>query len=147
MSGLELVLGFTLVGVLSSFVEYWGHRLMHTGRVLRAKHAEHHKIGWGQGWIWEFRDYALPSLPFAWLGFLWSFPFGVGFAMGAVAYAALAAYAHQLQHERPNALFWLKQPVHAVHHYHQEWHHYSGRQALNLASGGVVTQICAGVPR
>lgn len=112
---------FLVALVLATLVEYWGHRLMHTTRFLRRKHANHHKMGRGQGWLLEFRDYGLPSVLGALLGFLVSVPVGAGLVAGAVVYAAVAAYAHQLQHERPHQVFWLKQPVHSVHHVHQEW--------------------------
>lgn len=59
-------------------------------------------------------------------GLLHSTQAGIGFALGALAYAALAAYAHQVQHERPDLVFWMVQPNHAVHHYHSEWHHNFG---------------------
>ena len=109
---------------VGTFVEYWGHRLMHRWRW--GHHAQHHQHNQGQGWLGEFRDYALPSTSLAWVGFLVSFEAGVGFALGALAYASLAAYAHQVQHERPGKVFWMPQPIHAVHHYHSEWNHNFG---------------------
>ncbi|MBX2801077.1 MAG: sterol desaturase family protein [Myxococcales bacterium] len=119
-------MAFGLALLVGTFVEYWGHRLMHVGRVLKKRHARHHQRGTGQGWLGEFRDYVLPTLLICWVGFLHSTEAGVGFLLGDLCYAALAAYAHQLQHERPKQVFWLSQPVHAVHHYHQEWHHNFG---------------------
>ena len=41
--------------------------------------------------------------------------------VGAVGYAAFAAYAHQVQHERPELVFWMPVPVHTVHHVYQQW--------------------------
>lgn len=123
---LAALTGFVAAAVVATFVEYWGHRLMHMGSVLRKKHAGHHQRGTGQGWLREFRDYVVPSMSIAWIGFLHSIPAGIGFLSGAVLYGAWAAYSHQLQHERPNQVFWMVQPVHAVHHYHREWHHNFG---------------------
>ncbi|MEN0060688.1 MAG: sterol desaturase family protein [Myxococcota bacterium] len=118
------LLAFFAAILVGTFVEYWGHRLMHNWRW--GHHARHHQHNQGQGWLGEFRDYALPSSTIAWVGFLHSTAAGMGFALGALAYAALAAYAHQLQHERPGQVFWMAQPTHAVHHYHSEWHHNFG---------------------
>lgn len=120
------VSAFLAAMFLATFVEYWGHRLMHVGKVLGKHHAGHHAKGTGQGWLREFRDYAVPSIPGLWLGFLVSPSVGVGWCAGGLFYAGCAAFAHQLQHERPSQVFWLPQPVHAVHHYHQEWHHNFG---------------------
>jgi sterol desaturase/sphingolipid hydroxylase (fatty acid hydroxylase superfamily) len=41
-------------------------------------------------------------------------------------YATLAAYAHQVQHDRPELVFWLPRPVHHLHHKHKMWHHNFG---------------------
>lgn len=100
----------------SSFSEYWIHRFMHTRGLARRAHAQHHKVGEGQGWAGEFRDYLLPALPFCALGFLPSVAVGVGFASAVTLYFAFAAYAHQLQHERPDLVFWMRAPVHHLHH-------------------------------
>ncbi len=115
---------FVAAIVMGTFVEYWGHRLMH--RWKWGHHARHHQHNQGQGWLGEFRDYALPSTTIAWVGFLYSTEAGLGFALGALAYASLAAYAHQIQHERPRQVWWMAQPTHSVHHYHSEWHHNFG---------------------
>ena len=112
--------------VVGTLVEYVVHRLMHRGKMLGKKHAEHHQDGWGQGWLGEFRDYLLPSVVILWVGFLHSPAAGFGFMAGGVLYAALAAYAHQLQHERPELVFWMKCPVHHLHHHHKMWRHNFG---------------------
>src|SRR5262245_54579655 len=93
---------FAVAFVVGTLVEYFVHRLMHRGHVLGKKHAEHHKDGWGQGWWGEFGDYFLPCLPVIWVGFLVSLPVGIGWAVGGFAYASLAAYAHQVQHDCPD---------------------------------------------
>jgi sterol desaturase/sphingolipid hydroxylase (fatty acid hydroxylase superfamily) len=118
----EGVCAFLAALFVGTFVEYFVHRLMHSRYLLGHKHAEHHRDGWGQGWLGEFRDYLMGVLVILWVGFLYSVPAGVGFAVGGVVYAALAAYAHQLQHERPEMVFWLWRPVHHLHHKHHMWH-------------------------
>ena len=126
MAFISGIVGFVTAAFVATFVEYWGHRLMHFGKLLGKHHAGHHAKGTGQGWLREFRDYAVPSIPGLGLGFLVSPAVGVGWFAGGLSYAACAAFAHQLQHERPTQVFWLTQPVHAVHHHHQEWHHNFG---------------------
>jgi sterol desaturase/sphingolipid hydroxylase (fatty acid hydroxylase superfamily) len=116
---------FVLAIVIGTFVEYWGHRFMHKW-LLRKRHARHHQSGVGQGWLGEFFDYSTGTLLLMWLGFLHSVEAGIGFAAGGVAYAAWAAYSHQLQHERPELCFWLRRPVHYLHHHHHMWHHNFG---------------------
>ena len=112
--------------IVGSLVEYVVHRLMHVRWLLGKKHAEHHKDGWGQGWAGEFWDYLVGGLILLWLGFLYSIPVGIGWLAGLLVFAALAAYAHQLQHERPELCFWLKRPVHYLHHRHHMWRHNFG---------------------
>jgi sterol desaturase/sphingolipid hydroxylase (fatty acid hydroxylase superfamily) len=130
-------LAFLMTAFLAAFfvgtlVEYGVHRLMHRGQMLGKKHAEHHKDGWGQGWFGEFGDYFIGTLPILIVGFLvgWlgfgSLPAGIGWAAGGVTYAMLAAYAHQLQHEKPELVFWLPRPVHHLHHKHRMWKHNFG---------------------
>src|SRR5438876_12195479 len=97
---------FFLGILVASFVEYWGHRAMHT-ILLKKKHVLHHKEGGAQGWFWEFLDYVLGAGFLLPLGFLWSVEAGIGFAGGALSYAAFSAYSHQLQHERPELCFWM----------------------------------------
>ncbi|MCA9567336.1 MAG: sterol desaturase family protein [Myxococcales bacterium] len=117
------VLAASLAAVLASLVEYWGHRIMHTTPFLRRHHARHHQLASGQGWLRELRDYALPAIPVcALVGWIW--PAGaVGFAVGALGWAGLAAFAHQAQHENPGLVWWMEEPVHARHHHFREWHH------------------------
>lgn len=112
--------------IVGSLVEYMAHRWMHDGKVLKVRHAKHHRNLEGQGWFGEFKDYAIPGLAILWVGFLFSIPAGIGFALGALAYAAFAAYAHQVQHERPELVFWLPRPVHYLHHRDNMWRHNFG---------------------
>ena len=49
-------------------------------------------------------------------GFLVSLTSGLGWMLGALAYAALASYSHQIQHANADLVFWMKRPVHRLHH-------------------------------
>jgi sterol desaturase/sphingolipid hydroxylase (fatty acid hydroxylase superfamily) len=117
------VLSLLAALVVGSLVEYWAHRLMHKRWVLGRRHAEHHRVGTGQGVLGEFRDYlgAVPVI--GWLGFLSSVQAGIWFMVGAVLFAAFAAYSHQVNHERPELLFWMPRPLHHQHHAHKLWFH------------------------
>jgi sterol desaturase/sphingolipid hydroxylase (fatty acid hydroxylase superfamily) len=108
-----------------SLSEYWIHRSMHRRGWARRRHGEHHMAGTGQGWLGEFCDYVSPALPFCVLSFIPSLAIGVGFSAGLVLYFAFAAYSHQVQHERPELVFWMKAPVHHLHHrHHMSKHNY-----------------------
>jgi sterol desaturase/sphingolipid hydroxylase (fatty acid hydroxylase superfamily) len=113
--------GFVFAFLLGSFVEYATHRLMHLRRLLGTRHLNHHKKGDGQGVWGEFVDYFLFSLLFIWLGFLVSKPVGIAYAVGVALYSFLAAWAHQLNHERPELVFWMPRPVHYLHHRYNMW--------------------------
>lgn len=124
--------GLILAFLIGTFVEWVVHYLMHRRILLGKVHSLHHAEGTGQGWFGEFLVYFLPALPFmvgclliAWLALdiLW---FGVGLVIGGSLYAAFAAYAHQVQHERPELTFWMPRPVHYIHHAHNMWHHNFG---------------------
>jgi sterol desaturase/sphingolipid hydroxylase (fatty acid hydroxylase superfamily) len=126
------ILAFLGALLLGTFLEYVVHRLMHGGKMLGKKHAEHHKDGWGQGWLGEFWDYFSGSLIVVAGGgliayFLLGSPVAaIGFVAGGLSYCVLAAYSHQLQHENPELVFWLKRPVHHLHHKHHMWRHNFG---------------------
>ncbi len=126
MFWITLISSFLIALVVGSLVEYIVHRLMHAGVFLHKIHAKHHQLGTGQGWLLEFKDYFLPGLAIMWFGFLVSWTAGIGFALGCTMYAALAAYAHQVQHEQPDLVFWLQRPVHHLHHSKKMWHHNFG---------------------
>jgi sterol desaturase/sphingolipid hydroxylase (fatty acid hydroxylase superfamily) len=112
------VLAAALALVEASLSEYLIHRGMHRRGWARRRHGEHHMNGTGQGWLGEYRDYISPALPFCVLAFIPSLAIGVGFSAGLFTYFAFAAYSHQLQHERPELVFWMKAPVHHLHHRH-----------------------------
>ena len=121
---------FTAAFMLGTFLEYWIHRLFHIKPKNRLKkmfpnigkvHTEHHVVGTGQGVLGEFRDYLQASLIFFLVMFLFSREASIGWGIGSIVYAAFAAYAHQLQHDNPTKCFWMKMPVHYVHHKFNQW--------------------------
>jgi len=112
--------------VFGSFVEYWLHRLMHWFPKVFPTHPRHHINNSGQGFLWEFRDYILLSSVVMFTPFLISLEIGLSWLIGSLVYAAFASYAHQLQHDNPKACFWMKMPVHYVHHEYNQWHHNFG---------------------
>lgn len=125
------VSGLLAALLVGTFVEYWVHILMHRRYFLGKVHTQHHKDGTADGWFWEFAAYLGAAIPAAILGGLavWLLgwvAFGGGFAVGGFVYAAFAAYAHQIQHERPELVFWMARPVHHVHHTHKMWRHNFG---------------------
>jgi sterol desaturase/sphingolipid hydroxylase (fatty acid hydroxylase superfamily) len=123
--GIALAAFAGAVGV-ASLVEYWVHRLMHQPYRLGERHRDHHRRNEGQGVLWEFRDYLLGTVIVMVIPFFWSVLVGCFWALGGIAYAAFSAYAHQLQHENPRKCFWMKMPVHYVHHKYGMWHHNFG---------------------
>jgi sterol desaturase/sphingolipid hydroxylase (fatty acid hydroxylase superfamily) len=123
--GLEIIF-FALAFVFASLVEYWLHRLMHISPRIGERHRDHHRRNEGQGVMWEFRDYIRGSFVVMCLMFFFSWEAGIGWFLGGLIYAAFSAYAHQLQHENPTKCFWMKMPVHYVHHKYSMWHHNFG---------------------
>jgi sterol desaturase/sphingolipid hydroxylase (fatty acid hydroxylase superfamily) len=127
MQNIGIGIGFFIAAfILSSLVEYWVHRLMHKPGKFGERHRDHHRRNEGQGVVWEFRDYVRATIILMWPMFLISTAAGLGWLFGAIIYAAFSAYAHQLQHENPSKCFWMKMPVHYVHHKYQMWHHNFG---------------------
>jgi len=120
------VVCFVIAFVLASLVEYWVHRLMHVSAKIGARHLDHHRRNEGQGVLWEFLDYLKGTLIVLLPMFLYSIPAGIGWTLGGLVYAGFSAYAHQLQHENPTKCFWMKMPVHYVHHKYGMWHHNFG---------------------
>ncbi len=112
--------------ITASFAEYWIHRLMHFSHKIGERHRDHHRRNEGQGVLWEFRDYLKGSLIILCSMFFVSWSAGIGWFGGGVIYAAFSAYAHQLQHDNPTQCFWMKMPVHYVHHKYNMWHHNFG---------------------
>ena len=128
---LQVAIGLGTAFFVGTLVEYVVHRLMHARVFLYKIHAQHHQANQGQGWLLEFKDYFLPSTPVLVIGSLlfWFFlstASAIGFGIGCFLYAAAAAYAHQVQHEKPELCFWMPLPVHHLHHHGKMWHHNFG---------------------
>src|SRR4051794_13432118 len=84
--------------VFSSFVEYVVHVLMHRRVVLGKVHTAHHKDNATDGFLWEFAYYLPLALPVGSADLVAGLYFGcpglgIGAFVGAVGYAAFAAYA------------------------------------------------------
>ena len=131
----EVSAWFVLAFFMSSFTEYWLHRMLHVSpkhplRRIFPKigevHRNHHVRNAAQGVIGEFRDYIKGGIVYLFLLFFYSKTAGMAWLLGSVFYALFAAYSHQLQHENPRACFWMKMPVHYVHHKYNQWHHNFG---------------------
>src|SRR2546430_15882467 len=105
----EWLIAFLIALTAGTFVEYWAHRMMHSW-LLRKKHAEHHRDGWGQGWFWEFLDYFSGTVFVLPVGFLYSLEAGIGFTAGGPFFPLFSAYSPQLPHQKPEALFLLPPP-------------------------------------
>lgn len=123
--------GVLVGGLLGSLTEYWVHVLMHRRILLGRTHRNHHREPDGENWFKQFAYYVLGSAgPLAAVvGGTWAagvLPVGVGVAVGGVGWAAWVAYAHTLQHERPELVFWMPRPVHHLHHKHEMARHNFG---------------------
>ena len=113
--------------VFGSFMEYWGHRWIHSIRWGPGiTHREHHARGTAQGVLLEFWDYFKFAWLLMWPPFLISLTAGIGWDIGANTFILFSAFAHQLQHESPANCFWMKMPVHHIHHAQNQWHHNFG---------------------
>jgi sterol desaturase/sphingolipid hydroxylase (fatty acid hydroxylase superfamily) len=121
---LVLAAGFVAALIAASFVEWAVHLLMHRRIILGKVHYHHHAQETSDGWVWEFVYYAAGAVPVAVVFLAVGIYFQLewlssGLAAGSVLYAIFAAYAHQVQHEHPELVFWMHPPVHAVHHKHR----------------------------
>jgi sterol desaturase/sphingolipid hydroxylase (fatty acid hydroxylase superfamily) len=101
---------------LGTFAEYFVHRAMHWGWLYPEGHRWHHASNDPRTFLHDVFDYGMGAAALSWLGFLVSPAAGFGWMLGALAYTLLASYAHQLQHANPDLVFWMKRPVHRLHH-------------------------------
>ena len=119
---MQSLLLFIFAFIFGSFLEYWVHRSMHLypkfGNLTR--HHNHHRDHKTKGFIGDFLNFSLVSL-LVLPAFLVSLSFGIIMISGSVAFAAFASYAHQVQHFRPDQCFWMKMPVHYIHHQNNQW--------------------------
>ena len=104
-----------LVGTLA---EYFVHRAMHWGILHPEGHRWHHESNEARTFARDFIDYGTGAALLCWPGFLVSLTAGFGWTLGALIYAALASYSHQLQHANADLVFWMPRPVHRLHHNH-----------------------------
>jgi sterol desaturase/sphingolipid hydroxylase (fatty acid hydroxylase superfamily) len=121
------IAGFLASHVIGSLAEYVVHVCMHRRIAFGKTHTFHHKAANGQGVWGEFLAYLFPAAPaiialfcvsyFA-FGALW---LGIGFVVGGIWACAFSAYGHQLSHERPELIFWLRFPPHHIHHFNNLW--------------------------
>jgi sterol desaturase/sphingolipid hydroxylase (fatty acid hydroxylase superfamily) len=119
MSGFDALLCLCAVlsaVIVATLIEYFVHRLMHWGILYAAGHRYHHQSGDARTYVRDLLDYGAGAALAGWIGFLISVPVGIGWALGAIIYTMLAAYAHQLQHAHVNLVFWMPRPVHRIHH-------------------------------
>jgi sterol desaturase/sphingolipid hydroxylase (fatty acid hydroxylase superfamily) len=119
--------------LFSTFIEYWGHRVMHWPALgnLHEHHMAHHTRNYGKGFLLEFIKYMV-------LGAIFVIPLSiyarsvisVSFAFGAILTSAFSAYCHQWQHDHPETdrMWWMsnRMPVHYVHHKHNMLRHNFG---------------------
>lgn len=104
--------------LFGTFAEYVVHRLMHWGILHPQGHRWHHESNEARTYLRDFLDYSTGAVVLCWPGWIVSTTSGVGWMLGALAYAALASYSHQLQHANADLVFWMKRPVHRLHHAH-----------------------------
>jgi len=102
--------------IFGTFIEYVVHRLMHWNLLYGEGHRFHHETGDARTLVKDLFDYGSGALLLGWPGFLYSTTAGFGWLAGGFVYAAMASYAHQLQHAHAHLVFWLHRPVHAIHH-------------------------------
>lgn len=118
-------LGVFLGALLGSLTEYWVHILMHRRMILSRTHFNHHREPEGENVLKQFVYYVLGSAPFlamiaAGCWALGAGSLGLGIFAGGFLWAGWVAYAHTLQHERPDLVFWMKRPIHHLHHEHHD---------------------------
>ena len=122
-----LISCFIFAFIFASFIEYWIHRLLHIWPWLgkSTSHYNHHYRNKAPGMLRDFKDYSLFVLVMC-PAFFISLTVGIGVFLGSLVYTTFAAYAHQLQHENPSRCFWMRSPVHTMHHQRGQWHHNYG---------------------
>lgn len=120
---MQFVVYFIFGFILGSFLEYWVHRLMHISPWFGSKmtgHYGHHRSGTAKGFLGDFLDFSLAAL-LVLPTFFVSLPLGITMFFGTVTFAGFASYAHQVQHNNPAQCFWMKMPIHYVHHQNSQW--------------------------
>jgi sterol desaturase/sphingolipid hydroxylase (fatty acid hydroxylase superfamily) len=117
LDGTMTFVGAAIAAVtLGTFLEYFVHRAMHWGLLYPEGHRWHHESNDSRTFVRDVCDYGAGAAALSWIGFLVSSTSGLGWLLGALAYTLLASYAHQIQHANPDLVFWMKRPVHRLHH-------------------------------
>ena len=117
---MQFIAYFLFAFIFGSFLEYWVHRLMHQSTTFGTKitaHYGHHRSNTTKGFFKDWLDFALIALLIL-PAFLISIPVGLVSILGTMTFAAFASYAHQIQHYHPEKCFWMKAPIHFLHHEH-----------------------------
>jgi len=119
--GMEAILtclgAFGLALFLGTLVEYWAHRAMHEWGFFYERHWAHHKANHAREWLWDAFFYYPPmALPLILLGYLGGWWFFLGWALGGLVYAFVMSLAHMVQHHHPRRVFWMRYPIHYLHH-------------------------------
>jgi sterol desaturase/sphingolipid hydroxylase (fatty acid hydroxylase superfamily) len=113
---IEFVGAASAAFILGTLGEYFVHRAMHWGLLYPEGHRWHHESNEPRTFAHDLWDYGTGAAALGWLGFLVSTASGFGWILGALTYTVLASYAHQIQHANPGLVFWMKRPVHRLHH-------------------------------
>jgi sterol desaturase/sphingolipid hydroxylase (fatty acid hydroxylase superfamily) len=104
---------------------------MHRRILLGRTHRHHHAEPDDDTFFKQFAYYLLGCLPpwaiFLALGYwLELLPLGIGLCLGTLVWSIWVAYAHVLMHVRPEMVFWMRRPVHYLHHHYEMGQHNFG---------------------
>jgi sterol desaturase/sphingolipid hydroxylase (fatty acid hydroxylase superfamily) len=113
---MEFVGALVAAVTVGTLAEYFVHRAMHWGLLYVKGHTWHHESNEPRTFKHDLYDYGIGAAALSWMGFLISTASGFGWMLGALSYTVLAAYSHQIQHANPGLVFWMKRPVHRMHH-------------------------------
>jgi len=120
MMALLFVIALVVAVFVGTFLEYLMHRAMHEWGFFHRQHWRHHQENHADHWIWDmFTLYGPISIPFILMGLpmaLWSWWLFLGWAAGGVLYVFVFSLCHFIQHSYPRSVFWMKTPIHHLHH-------------------------------
>jgi sterol desaturase/sphingolipid hydroxylase (fatty acid hydroxylase superfamily) len=110
---------FVLALLCGTLVEYLAHRGMHEWGFFAKAHWEHHRANHVDRWVRRLFLLYLPAIsPLLALGLLGGWAFFLGWAAGGVSYCVTFSACHVVQHRHPSKVFWMRAPVHHLHHRH-----------------------------
>lgn len=123
MTFIEIAIAFALAITLGTLAEYLIHRYIAHARRIRwfnqlfiRIHAEHHRSNTPDTLWGDYKDFLLGALPIFWLGFLYHWKIGLVFAAFSLSFPFVVALVSNWSHYHPQRIFWMKEPIHAVHH-------------------------------